>query len=111
MMGRAFPNGEPHADDRRDAARVDPSEGARSRLPQHEARRDRRARGDVVPRARRDGRSAAAGPPDPLLAEVERFVDALHRVDKHWPACGDGPAEKLLELAAQRLRRIAAQLR
>ncbi|MBM4062226.1 MAG: hypothetical protein FJ265_14185 [Planctomycetes bacterium] len=50
-------------------------------------------------------------PPDPLLAEVERFVDALHRVDKHWPACGDGPAEKLLELAAQRLRRIAAQLR
>ncbi len=48
--------------------------------------------------------------PDDVLEEVERVVETLHNVDQSWPACGDGEAQRLLDLAAARLRRIAKRL-
>lgn len=48
--------------------------------------------------------------PDDVLEEVERVVETLHTVDQSWPGCGDAEAQRLLDLAASRLRRIAQKL-
>lgn len=47
--------------------------------------------------------------PDDVLEDVERIVDALHQVDRTWPACGDELANQRLDLATARLRRLAAR--
>lgn len=47
---------------------------------------------------------------DEAMGEVERVVETLHEVDQSWPACGDAEAQRLLELAAARLRRLAKSL-
>ncbi len=44
---------------------------------------------------------------DSALGELDRVVELLHMVDKEWPGCGDAEAVRLLDLAAQRLERLA----
>lgn len=46
---------------------------------------------------------------DAALGELDRVVELLHMVDKEWPGCGDAEAVRLLDLAAQRLERLAKQ--
>jgi hypothetical protein len=47
--------------------------------------------------------------PDEVVEDVDRIVDALHQVDRSWPACGDELANQRLDLAAARLRRLVAR--
>lgn len=47
--------------------------------------------------------------PDEVFEDVERIVDALHQIDRSWPACGDALANQRLELATARLRRLASR--
>jgi hypothetical protein len=48
--------------------------------------------------------------PEDVMADVEKVVEAIHDVDQAWPGCGDGPAEQKLDVAGQRLVRLARRL-
>ena len=45
-----------------------------------------------------------------VLAEVERVVTALHNADRAFSQSGDREAQRLRDLATQRVKRLAQQL-